>query len=105
MYGVDMRKPGAQAYYDSVFALYASWGIDFVKMDDMSRPYDAVQRLEIEAAHHAIQETGRPIILSLSPGETPLAQAGNVGRHAQMWRISDDLDPTSAREGQEGAVR
>src|SRR3546814_9946107 len=60
MYGVDMRKPGAQAYYDSVFALYASWGIDFVKMDDRSRPYDAVQRLEIEAAHHAIQATGRP---------------------------------------------
>ncbi|WOF41979.1 glycoside hydrolase family 27 protein [Sphingopyxis indica] len=91
MYGVDMRKPGAQAYYDSVFALYASWGIDFVKMDDMSRPYDAVQRLEIEAAHHAIQATGRPIILSLSPGETPLAQAGHVGRYAQMWRISDDF--------------
>lgn len=91
MYGVDMRKPGAQAYYDSVFALYASWGIDFVKMDDMSRPYDAVQRLEIEAAHHAIRSTGRPIILSLSPGETPLAQAEHVGRYAQMWRISDDF--------------
>ncbi|GAA3263777.1 hypothetical protein GCM10020258_29520 [Sphingomonas yabuuchiae] len=38
MYGVDMTRPGAQAYYDSVFALYASWGVDFVKMDDMSRP-------------------------------------------------------------------
>lgn len=38
MYGVDMRRPGAQAYYDSVFALFASWGVDFVKMDDMSRP-------------------------------------------------------------------
>lgn len=91
MYGVDMRKPGAQAYYNSVFALYASWGVDFVKMDDMSRPYDAVQRLEIEAAHHAIQSTGRPIILSLSPGETPLERAGHVGRYAQMWRISDDF--------------
>lgn len=91
MYGVDMRRPGAQAYYDSVFALYASWGVDFIKMDDMSRPYDAVQRLEIEAAHHAIARTGRPIILSLSPGETPLDQADHVVRHAQMWRISDDF--------------
>ena len=91
MYGVDMRKPGAQTYYDSVFALYASWGVDFIKMDDMSRPYDAVQRLEIEAAHKAIRATGRSIILSLSPGETPLAQAKHVGRHAQMWRISDDF--------------
>lgn len=90
MYGVDMRKPGAQAYYDSVFALYASWGVDFVKMDDMSRPYDA-HAPEIEAAHKAIVATRRPIILSLSPGETPVPRADHVRRYAQMWRISDDF--------------
>jgi hypothetical protein len=90
MYGVDMRKPGAQAYYDSVFRLYASWGVDFVKMDDMSRPYDA-HAPEIEAAHKAILASGRPIILSLSPGETPVPRADHVRRYAQMWRISDDF--------------
>lgn len=90
MYGVDMRKPGAQAYYDSVFALLASWGVDFVKMDDMSRPYDA-HAPEIEGAARAIRATGRPILLSLSPGETPLPRADHVARHAQMWRISDDF--------------
>jgi hypothetical protein len=90
MYGVDMTRPGAQAYYDSVFALYAGWGVDFVKMDDMSRPYDA-HAAEIEAAHAAIRHSGRPIVLSLSPGETPVARADHVRRHAQMWRISDDF--------------
>ncbi len=90
MYGVDMRKPGAQAYYDSVFALYASWGVDLVKMDDMSRPYDA-HAPEIEGAHAAIVATKRPIILSLSPGETPVSRADHVRRFAQMWRISDDF--------------
>ena len=90
MYGVDMMKAGAQTYYDSVFALYASWGVDFVKMDDMSRPYDA-HASEIEAAHEAIARTGRPIILSLSPGETPVARADHVKKYAQMWRISDDF--------------
>ncbi len=90
MYGVDMRRPGAQAYYDSVLALYAGWGVDFVKMDDMSRPYDA-HAPEIEAAHAAIQRSGRPIVLSLSPGETPVARADHVRRFAQMWRISDDF--------------
>ena len=49
MFGVDMSKPGAQAYYDSVFALYASWGVDLVKVDDISRAYDDVQKAEIEA--------------------------------------------------------
>jgi hypothetical protein len=90
MFGVDMRKPGAQAYYDSLFRLYADWGVDFVKMDDMSRPYDA-HAPEIEAAHKAIVATGRPIMLSLSPGETPVIRGDHVRRFAQMWRISDDF--------------
>jgi alpha-galactosidase len=90
MYGVDMRKPGAQAYYDGAFALYASWGVDFVKMDDMSRPYDA-HAPEIEAAHKAILASGRPMMLSLSPGETPVPRGDHVGAHAHMWRISDDF--------------
>jgi hypothetical protein len=90
MYGVDMTKPGAQAYYDSVFKLYASWGVDFIKMDDMSRPYADNWR-EIEAAYKAIKAAGRPITLSLSPGETDLKWAMHVPHYAQMWRISDDF--------------
>lgn len=90
MYGVDMSKPGAQAYYDSVFALLASWGVDFVKVDDLSRPYDA-HMAEIEAIHRAIGRTGRPMILSMSPGETPVVRGEHARRHAQMWRISDDF--------------
>jgi hypothetical protein len=90
MFGVDMTKPGAQAYYDSVFELIASWGVDFVKVDDISRPYHEHER-EIEAIRRAIDRTGRPIVLSLSPGETALTAAGHVKRHANMWRISDDF--------------
>lgn len=90
MFGIDMTRPGAQAYYDGIFRLYAEWGVDFVKMDDMSRPYDA-HTPEIEAAYRAIQTSGRPIILSLSPGETPVIRGDHVRRFAQMWRISDDF--------------
>jgi len=90
MYGVDMTKPGAQAYYDSVFALFAEWGVDFVKVDDMSRPYPANQA-EVEAVRTAIDHAGRPMVLSLSPGETALSAAEHVQGHANMWRISDDF--------------
>lgn len=90
MYGVDMTKPGAQAYYDSVFALVAAWGVDFVKVDDLSRPYDQ-NRPEVEAIRRAIDRTGRAMVLSLSPGETPVAESGHVAAHANMWRISDDF--------------
>lgn len=91
MYGVDMTKPGAQAYYDSLYAMYAAWGVDYVKIDDISRPYDAIQQAEIEAIRKAIDKTGRPIVFSLSPGETPLVKGDHVNRHANLWRISDDF--------------
>ena len=90
MYGVDMSKPGAQAYYDSVFQLIASWDVDFVKVDDLSRPY-ADHRPEIEAIRKSLDKAGRPMVLSTSPGETPLAEAEHVANHANMWRISDDF--------------
>lgn len=90
MYGVDMTKPGAQAYYDSVFALIASWGVDYVKVDDISRPYHDHEK-EIEGIRRAIDATGRPMVLSLSPGETALDAADHVVRHANLWRISDDF--------------
>ena len=90
MYGVDMTKPGAQEYYNSVFKQYAAWGVDFVKMDDMSRPYER-NWPEVEAAHRAIAASGRPIVLSLSPGEMDLRWANHVPHYAQMWRISDDF--------------
>jgi hypothetical protein len=91
MFGVDLRKPGAQAYYDSLMELVASWGVDFIKVDDISRPYDAVQKAEIEAIRQAIDKTGRPIVYSLSPGETPLKVGAHVNQNANMWRISDDF--------------
>lgn len=90
MYGVDMAKPGAQAYYDSVFALLAEWGVDYVKVDDLSRPYFQNQP-EIEAIRRAIDRTGRPMVLSLSPGATDIRAADHVATHANLWRISDDF--------------
>lgn len=91
MYGVDMTKPGAQEYYDSLFQLYALWGVDFVKVDDISRAYNDNQKAEIEAIRKAIDKCGRPIVLSLSPGDTPIERGEHVMNHANMWRISDDF--------------
>ncbi len=90
MYGVDMSKAGAQAYYDSVYELIASWGVDYVKIDDISRPYHQHYK-ETEAIRKAIDRTGRPIVLSLSPGATALTAADHVSEHANLWRISDDF--------------
>ena len=87
-FGIRDNAAG-QAYYDSMIRLYAQWGVDFLKVDCISaHPFRAS---EIRQIHEAIQKAGRPIVLSLSPGPTPLEQAQFVKRNAQMWRISNDV--------------
>ncbi|MDE1148535.1 MAG: glycoside hydrolase family 27 protein [Azospirillaceae bacterium] len=87
-YGIK-DTPAGQAYYDSMMALYAGWGLDFLKVDCIAdHPYKVSEIRQISAA---IAKTGRPIALSLSPGPTSLAHADEVGQLSQMWRISNDV--------------
>lgn len=86
--GVDCTKPGAQDYYNSLLNLYASWGVDFIKVDDLSRPYHDG---EIWLLRNAIDQCGRPIVLSISPGQTPLAKWESCQQNVNMWRMMDDL--------------
>ena len=86
MYGVDMSKPGAQEYYDSVFAQLAAWDLDFVKVDDL-----AGHTAEIQAVRKAIDRTGRPIVFSISPGGSSVERGEFISTHANMWRISGDF--------------
>lgn len=86
-WGVRDNAAG-QAYYDSMMRLYASWGLDFIKVDCISdHPY---RPTEIRQISEAIKKTGRPIVLSLSPGPTSLDHAAEVAKYAQLWRITDD---------------
>ena len=88
-YGIDAGKPAGQAYYDSILRLYASWGVDAIKVDCIaSHPYKGD---EIRMIGAAIAKTARPIVLSLSPGAAPLEKTDEMKQHAQMWRISDDI--------------
>jgi hypothetical protein len=96
MYGVDAAKQGAQDYYNSIFELYADWGVDYVKVDDIANtniyphaPYSA--KAEIELIRNAIDRAGRPMVLSLSPGPAVIDEARHLAEHANMWRITDDF--------------
>ncbi|HEY2858014.1 MAG TPA: glycoside hydrolase family 27 protein [Terracidiphilus sp.] len=81
--------PAGQAYYDSIARLYAGWGVDLIKVDCIaSRPYKG---REIRMLSEALRKTGRPIVLSLSPGAAPSDKVNEMRRSAQMWRISNDV--------------
>ncbi|PWW07554.1 alpha galactosidase A [Paenibacillus cellulosilyticus] len=92
MYGLDVNVEGAQAYYDSLFQLYASWGVDYIKVDDIadSRLY-GIHMDEIKMIRKSIDKCGRPMVLSLSPGPAPVDRAQELIENANMWRITDDF--------------
>ena len=85
---VDFTKPGAKEYYNSLFEMYAEWGVDYIKADDILKPY---RTQDIEAITAAVQKAGRPMVLSLSAGPLPVENAPHLHKHANLWRISGDM--------------
>lgn len=95
MYGVYDNEAG-QAYYDSIIQLYSAWGVDFIKCDDicdswMYKPEDFSGWHETRMLHKSIMESGRQIVLSLSPGPAHIDKAFHYQENANMWRITDDF--------------
>lgn len=96
MYGMK-DCTGAQDYYNSIFEMYAEWGVDFVKCDDIAvtefrkwdDPYNAHR--EIEMIRRAIDNCGRDIVLSLSPGPADINNARHLAANANMWRMTGDF--------------
>lgn len=88
MYGINAEAEGAAEYYDSIFELYAQWGVDFVKVDDIANHY---AQGEIELIRKAIEKTGREMTLSISPGPAPIEKAEHLKQYVNMWRITDDF--------------
>jgi hypothetical protein len=86
MYTIVAGKPGAQEYYNSLFQLYASWGVDFVKADDLSG-----HTKEIEMVRKAIDNCGRPIVISISPGGDRPETIEFLKNNVNMWRTSNDF--------------
>ncbi|HLN20336.1 MAG TPA: NPCBM/NEW2 domain-containing protein [Bacteroidales bacterium] len=86
MYTVVAGSKGAQEYYNSIFEQYADWGVDFVKVDDISGHPD-----EIQLVRKAIDNCGRPMVLSISPGGDRPEDAGYLTSNVNMWRTSNDF--------------
>ena len=84
-YAVKDSEAG-QAWYDSIARQYADWGVDLIKLGCVSdHPFRSSEILQLSKA---IGRTGRPIVLSLSPGPPPQQYASFVSQYAQMWRVS-----------------
>ncbi|MGN0435483.1 MAG: glycoside hydrolase family 27 protein [Wujia sp.] len=90
MYGVNPEKKGAKEYYESIFKLYASWGVDFIKCDDIARELPH-EEAELVMLSDALKSCDREMVLSLSPGPAILERSEFYKQVANMWRITDDF--------------
>jgi len=86
-YALKEGHPGSQAFYDSLFRQYASWGVDMVKADCYYGDYYLLD--QIQAVSDAIDHAGRPMLLSLSAGNGPnptqMDQANHVTPIANVF--------------------
>src|SRR4029078_5493355 len=102
MWGVRGDTAAGQAWYDSLFAQYASWGVDFIKIDDMLNNSTKVyHQAEVDAIRKAIDKSGRAIVLSLSPGPDDPSwlptSASKLNANANQWRIVKHFLDTGMR--------
>ncbi|HZK96987.1 MAG TPA: glycoside hydrolase family 27 protein [Prolixibacteraceae bacterium] len=85
-YGINMSKPGAQEYYDSYIGQIVSWGVDFIKIDDITEHPE-----EVLAVKKAIIKTGKRVVLSLSPGDNSMTDLAGAYNEADMVRVTPDI--------------
>jgi hypothetical protein len=87
MYGIDYSKPGAQAYVDSWAAQFASWGVDYLKIDGVG----SQDIPDVKAWASALRATGRPINYALS-NNLAIADAATWRQYANSWRTQGDVE-------------
>jgi alpha-galactosidase len=87
MFFIDYTKPGAHEFVNSWAKLFASWGVDYLKIDGVG-----VQDIpDVEAWSSALRESGRPINFALSNNlKTPEAPIWRL--LANSWRTQGDIE-------------
>jgi hypothetical protein len=87
MVGIDYTKPGAQAFIDSWADQFASWGVDYIKIDGVGTS----DVPDIKAWSDALRQTGRPIHLELS-NSLAISGAATWKQYANGWRTGGDIE-------------
>ncbi len=85
---IDYDNPCAQEYINSIADRFASWGVDFVKIDGTTEENVA----DIAAWSEAIDQSGRTMWLTASAWPVPHAAAGPLRPHANSVRVDTDVE-------------
>lgn len=84
MVGIDFSKPGAQQYINSFADMFASWGVDYIKIDGLHNSNSAG---DIKAWSNAFRQTGRPVVIRVSAGGHPMSFMPLVQKYSNQWAM------------------
>jgi hypothetical protein len=87
MVGIDYSKPGAQEFIDSWAKQFASWDVDYLKLDGVGS-FDVP---DLVAWSTALRSTGRPIHLELS-NNLAIGSAATWKQYSNGWRTGGDVE-------------
>jgi alpha-galactosidase len=87
MTGINYSAAGAQAFINSWADEFASWGVDYVKLDGVGDSDIG----DVEAWSAALEQTGRLIHLELS-NSLDIANAATWAQYSNGWRTGGDIE-------------
>jgi hypothetical protein len=95
-YKIDYASPCAQDYIDSIANEFASWGVDYLKLDGVGPGSDQGgtdfdNTPDVAAWSSALKATGRPIEFTLS-WSLAHADAPVWQEYSNGWRIDTDVE-------------
>jgi hypothetical protein len=97
-YAINWSKLGAQAYIDSIAEQFASWGVDFLKLDGVTpnipqapQASTTDNRGDVASWSAALLKTGRPIWFTLSWYLNP-AYGSYWRKYANAARANGDVE-------------
>src|SRR3989440_4448785 len=94
MVGIDYTRPGAQEFVNSWANEFASWGVDYIKIDGVGLS----DVPDIQAWSAALRQTGRPIHLELS-NSLAISGAATWRQYSNGWRTGGDIECYGCESG------
>ena len=100
-YRIDFSKPGAREYNDSWARLFASWGVDYVKLDFINVGFpgtaDHGTTDHAQDLSRALRDCGRPIFFQISNWLQLVPPFGSYWPPiSNAWRGNPDIEADNA---------
>jgi hypothetical protein len=101
---LNYNSPGAQAFVNSIVDEWASWGVDYIKLDGINdcgicNAAGTTNKPDVAAWSHAILQSGRPMVLDTTEGNFYVSMGPWLKEYSNQWEMASDIEINGPDEG------